>query len=321
VDVEPGEIHRLERPNRRPARAEAVGEGAVDVREGADASVDERVGLPQERVLETVGDEARDGAADDHGRLAELLHPALERLERLERLGRGPLAADDLDELDELRRVQPVEAGEALGLPEHVCEGGERKRRRVRRQDRVRRELLGPRQHPAFRLGLLDDRLDHEVGSPQRFVGVGRQLHLRRPFAQPGASRLETRLAPGAEPHRDTGVGEDAGDAGTHRAGPHDGHFPWKVHRCQGNRPLDGGRRRVRTSRHRDSTPDDDGPQLPLQLLAPGFIFMGSPVLVASAIRSKVSPRREHVSRIASSDGASKKWKQVSSSGRKIEQM
>ena len=231
MDVEPGEIHRLERPDSRPAGTEAVDDGAVDVLERADARVHEGVGLPQERVLQPIDDEARDVAPDDDRLLAQLVHPVHERVHR--RRG-GLLGAHDLDQLDELRRVQPVQARETLGPAKRRGERSERQRRRVRRQDRVgRRQLLCPYEELALRLELLDDRLDHELGACERLVGGRRHPHAARVLPEPRAGGLEARLAARAQPHRGAGVREDARDPCAHRAGADHGHLCRELHRRQ----------------------------------------------------------------------------------------
>jgi Urocanase N-terminal domain/Urocanase Rossmann-like domain len=112
VDVEPGEVHRLERPDCGPACAKPVGDGAVDVGERANTRVDERICLPQERVLEAVGDEARNVPPDHDGGLAELFHPPSERLEGL---GSGALPADDLHELDQLGGLNQCRPAKSSG--------------------------------------------------------------------------------------------------------------------------------------------------------------------------------------------------------------
>jgi hypothetical protein len=58
VDVEPSEVHRLERPDCGPSCTKPVGDGAVDVGDGANTRVDERICLSEQRVLEAVDDEA-----------------------------------------------------------------------------------------------------------------------------------------------------------------------------------------------------------------------------------------------------------------------
>ena len=111
MDVEAGQVHALEGTDRCPARTQAARHRTVDIGGRADARVDERVGLAEERVLQAVGDEAPHVAADDHGCLPEGLHPGAELFDCL---GRGLRAADDLNHLDELRRAEPVQACEAL---------------------------------------------------------------------------------------------------------------------------------------------------------------------------------------------------------------
>ena len=86
----PRATHGLEGPDRGPGGAEPRGDRAVDVLEGADSRIDERVGLAQQCVLEPVDDEARHVDPDNHGRLAELLHPSPQGLQGL---GGGARAA------------------------------------------------------------------------------------------------------------------------------------------------------------------------------------------------------------------------------------
>ena len=225
MDVEPGEIHRLEGPDRGPARAEPVGERAVDVLEGTDPRVDERVGLAEERVLQAVDDKSGHVEADDHGCLAELLDPALERGEGL---ARRSVCADDLHDLDELGRVEEVEAREALGMLQVAADLGERERRGVGGEDRIGRgDLLGAREDRALRLRLLDDRLDDEVGAGECLVEVGRHAD---GVSGPLAGGIEAGLAPRVQPDGSARIREHAGDPGTHRAGTDDGDFARTIH-------------------------------------------------------------------------------------------
>jgi hypothetical protein len=191
VDVEPGEVHRLERPDCGPACAKPVGDGAVDVGERANTRVDERICLPQERVLEAVGDEARNVPPDHDGGLAELFHPPSERLEGL---GSGALPADDLHELDQLGRVEPVQAGEELRPREAAVERGQGEGRRVRREDCLGRgELLSLRQEFALRPDLLDDRLDDQLRTVEGFVD-GAVVRRTRGAVSPSRERAVLRL-------------------------------------------------------------------------------------------------------------------------------
>ncbi len=198
----------------------------VDIGGGADARVDERVGLAEECVLQPVGDEAAHVAADDDRRFPEGLRP---RAEGVDCLGRGLRAADDFDDLGELRRAEPVEACEALRPFESRGKGVKWKRRGVRRQDRLRgRDLLGEREERALRLDRFLDRLDHKGRTRERVLRRDRELDRVTTESRPGG--LEAACPAGAEPHRAAGLGEDARDPGAHRARADDGDFPRQLH-------------------------------------------------------------------------------------------
>ena len=228
VDVEAGEVGDLKRPNGSPARTEPVRQGAVDVLVPADALLDECPGLPDEPVLQPVGDEAGRVAAEHDRCLAERLHPVAERLDDL---WIRALAGHDLDQRYELRRIEPVEAGEAVRSLERGRERGDRERRRVRREDGARHgEALCDGEQLRLRPEVLGDRLDDQLRPVEAVLerarerqpggqrgGIGRPERTRD-RVDPGCRRRERRLAASHHAHRAATQGEHAGDAGAHGA-------------------------------------------------------------------------------------------------------
>ena len=125
-----------------------------------DAAIDEVEALAQDRVQDPVLDEARHLALDD-GVVADVPHELDGGVDgRLRRV----VAGDDLDHRDQVRRVRPVHADDALGVLQVGRDLGDRDARRVRGEDRVRRDVLLERgEQLLLQLEPLGNRLDHEL--------------------------------------------------------------------------------------------------------------------------------------------------------------
>ena len=128
-------------------------------------------GLVDERHQDPVGDEA--------GKVARLGRrlPELDREpgDRLRRLVRGLEAADHLDELQHRHRVEEVHADHAVGAGGDGGERGDRDRRRVRSEDRRRRQhrVRAP-EDLLLHARVLDDRLDSRSAGTRSSTGSTR---------------------------------------------------------------------------------------------------------------------------------------------------
>ncbi len=190
-----------------------------------------------DRVVEVaeqqgVGDEAGLVAAH-HGVLAELLDQPGHVLENLVL---GDDRADDLDQVLHRRRVEEVDADDAPGPGVRGGDLGDRQRRGVGGEDRLRRDdVVELAEDVLLDLQRLDHGLDYEVGVREVLERGGerdlaQQLDLLDlghllPLDRPTGRVLEV-LAPPLEglvvllhaDHREAVAGEDLGDAGAHRA-------------------------------------------------------------------------------------------------------
>ena len=210
-DVEPDEVHQLER-----AHAEAAGHAAdaVDLLGRGDPVLDGPQRLEAERAVAAVDDEARAVGGVDHvlaHRLAGLARDG-------ERVRARLLAGHDLDQPHLGRRVEEVHADHARGVREAGGERGHAQRRRVGGQHAVGLDHLGQAgEQRALELEVLRRGLDHEPALRQRIEVAHRLDALGRP---------RERLAVGVvEQRAQARLGGERGDPGAHRprAGDADG--------------------------------------------------------------------------------------------------
>ena len=96
--------------------------------------LEHRDGVVQIAEEQRVGDEA--GPVVD--RDVDLAEPGAERLDVVDDVGRGDDGLDDLDQLHDRRRVEEVHADDLVGPVRGDRDLGDRQRRRVGRQDRLR---------------------------------------------------------------------------------------------------------------------------------------------------------------------------------------
>ena len=145
--VDAAERDRPQRPDAAPTSREALAHHRVDVLGARHAVLDEPRALAHERELQPVPHEARHVSPHDDGQLAE----RDERLPReADRLGGGSLSGDHLDGGHQQRRIQVVRADRALGRADRLADRGDRERRGVRRDDRLRRLCSAARSTDAF---------------------------------------------------------------------------------------------------------------------------------------------------------------------------
>ena len=184
-----GLVHRLEHVV-RDARADELQQ---DGRRHRHPELDDRLVrlLDAVAVLERVHEDARHSrqhAVDDEARRVLRHDTALAQLpahvpRRRDRLVRRVVVPDDLDERQYGHRVEEVQ-------PDVGAHLGERQRRRVRGEDRVRRELSQSREDLLLDRELLDDRFENEVAVLEA-LPAGRAGDERRPRADLGADVRE----------------------------------------------------------------------------------------------------------------------------------
>ena len=206
-----------ERAHERPAQAEAVLDGLVEILRRHVALADQPERLGEQRALQPVEDEALDLAAHHDRHLLDLL---VDLLGARDRLRRGPRRADQLDDRHQMRRVHRMRDEAARAALEVFGEQARHDRRRGRGQDRVgRRERVEFGEDRALGLDGLGHVLLHVARAVERVGDAFRRAHaLRRAFRVGHEAMLRQFVEPfGDEPERLVG---DAVDRVVHRGVP-----------------------------------------------------------------------------------------------------
>ena len=202
ADVDPDEVHQLERAHPEPERAAA---DAVDLLGGGEPLLDDPQRLERERAVAAVDQEARPVGGLDHV-LAQRL---AERAGAGERLRAALRAGHQLDEAHPRHGVEEVQADHALGPGHAGRDRRDQQRRGVRRQDRVGRDGLRERgeQRP-LDLEHLGRGLDHHVARRE-------PAELRGPLdALDAVARRGVRVV---QEHAQAGVARGRRDPRAHR--------------------------------------------------------------------------------------------------------
>ncbi len=226
-DVEPGQIHQLERPHPEPGR---IAKDRVDLGNGRHAFAQHGQGFRVECPAGVVDDEAG-RVGGQNGAMAET---ASQIHKRPFDIDSGVGAADDLDELHRRHGIEEVIAGDTF---RPFGGGGDRRHRQGRgvgRDDGARGDDGLQRAHQvALGFEPLDDGFDDKIRARQRMERLDRpdaieqsfdrgrvRLACRRPGAPARDDLLEGRrsLARFAVHQHDAEPGrrENLGDAGTH---------------------------------------------------------------------------------------------------------
>jgi hypothetical protein len=156
-DVDAGQIHQLERPERKAG----VAHRRVDRLDPRGLFLEDPQGFDRERPVDAVDNEAgRVGRADS--RPTPGLHERRRPLDdRRIRLGPG----DDLHETHDRRRVEEVEPEDAVRVRRRRGDRGDRQGARIRREDgrRIGGRVEGSEDRP-LQVEILQGSLDHHIG-------------------------------------------------------------------------------------------------------------------------------------------------------------
>ncbi len=149
------ELDGLERTKERPAQAETILDGVIEVFRRDITLADEAKSFSEQRALQAVQHKAVDLAVDGHRHLPDL---AIDRAGAVDRLGRGPGRAAQFDQWHQMRRIDGVtdQAARPAGQVFREARGGDgrgggHQERILRRQpvelgkdDLLFLDLLGP---------------------------------------------------------------------------------------------------------------------------------------------------------------------------------
>ena len=196
VDVDPDQVHQLERAHPQPG---AEPDDPVDLVVRRDPLAEHPQRLEEERADAAVGDEADRVAGADRG----AAHPAGDLGGELEGRLAALVAGDDLDELHQRRRVEEVHADDPLGLGDPRRDRGHREGGGVGGEDGVGPADRGePLEQVPLQVEVLGRGLDHQVAVPQDLddrVGLDPLQRVDRlllaPAAALGAARAGRRGA------------------------------------------------------------------------------------------------------------------------------
>src|SRR3989454_586550 len=173
-EVDAGEIHQAERPERmaeRPLR------GEVDLLERGVARVDEEGRLAPERAEQPIRDEALDLLLHQDRPLADAL---CELDQERRRLNGGVRALHDLDHLHDHRRVEVVEVRDLRRALRRVRDQARDEGGGVGRKDRPRRaQSIELGEDLSLHREVLDDRLDRQVRIRRGLREVRREAQAR----------------------------------------------------------------------------------------------------------------------------------------------
>jgi hypothetical protein len=187
VDVDPDQIHQLERAHRVAGRSDRrIGFGDARL-----PGLEHPQRLDGERPVDAVDDEPR-RVRDDHRRLAPALH---QRGGPRDGIGAGLWRANDLDERHQRGRVEKMKAEHMVRPVRRFRDRRHRQRTGIRGQDRFGGRLPIERaEDRPLEAEILDGRLDRDVS--RRSHGVQRHCRAqgREPTLDPGIDRIRVEL-------------------------------------------------------------------------------------------------------------------------------
>lgn len=158
ADVDPDQVHQLERPHPEPAPHAA---DAIDLLERRDALLEQLQRLEAKRPVASVDQEARPVHGDDH----VLAHRLAGGPGQSQCRVRGLFAGDHLKQAHDRRRIEEVHADDALGALGSRGDRGDQQRRGVAGKDALVADdaVRQPREQRVLDLQPLGRRLDHQL--------------------------------------------------------------------------------------------------------------------------------------------------------------
>ena len=219
-----------ERTSGHPPRGEAIGNGGIDVLRARDARLQHVEAFTKDSELDAIPDEAGDVTPDDKGCLSDGRSEVDKGIgSRRSSLG----ARDHLDDPGEVGGLEEVKAGEALGCAQPGCERADLQARRVRQEERLRRQpRFDGRVEGVLRREVLRDRLHNDVGRGEGTLRDGVTLNdVSAQSDRPCHSIGRAAGVAAKDGHLESGGREGSRNFGPHGAGPDDDHLCAHVRR------------------------------------------------------------------------------------------
>ena len=189
ADVDPGQVHQLERTHREAVRAERL----VDLGDTRGAGLEDAECLDGERPVDPVDDEARPVGAHHRG----LAPGAHDRHGAGDDRRVGQRRCDHLDERHERRGVEEMQADDAARTGRRLGDLGDREGARVGGQDHLGLgDVIERPEDRPLQLQVLQGALDHEVGVVDQPVEGRHVSQPVQPGGDPGVGpvRIEAEL-------------------------------------------------------------------------------------------------------------------------------